>query len=99
MPIWQRVRSVRPWLGAKPDRVLSRHRAKDYTRVRLRSEVGNKREEFMKHLFTTALVTATFALPLAAAAQERYPALNPDQLSPEQKAYVESLQKLPRNNT
>ena len=41
----------------------------------------------MKHLLTTAFVTAAFALPLAAAAQERYPALNPDQLSPEQKAY------------
>ena len=53
----------------------------------------------MKHLFTTALVTAVFALPLAAAAQERYPALNPDQLSPEQKSYVENLQKPPRNNT
>ena len=53
----------------------------------------------MKHLFTTALATATFALSLTAAAQERYPALNPDQLSPEQKAYVENLQKPPRNNT
>jgi 4-carboxymuconolactone decarboxylase len=48
---------------------------------------------------TTAFVAAAFALPLAAAAQERYPALNPDQLSPEQKAYVENLQKPPRNNT
>ncbi len=53
----------------------------------------------MKHLFATAFVTAAFALPFAAAAQERYPALNPDQLSPEQKAYVENLQKPPRNNT
>ncbi len=53
----------------------------------------------MKHLFTTTLVTVAFALPLAAAAQERYPALNPDQLSPQQKAYVENLQKPPRNNT
>jgi 4-carboxymuconolactone decarboxylase len=53
----------------------------------------------MKYLLTTALVAAAFALPLAAAAQERYPALNPDQLSPEQKAYVENLQKPPRNNT
>jgi 4-carboxymuconolactone decarboxylase len=53
----------------------------------------------MKHLFTTALVTAAFALPLAAAAQERYPTLNPAQLSPEQKAYLENLQKPPRNNT
>jgi len=40
-----------------------------------------------------------FALPLAAAAQERYPALSPEQLSPQQKAYVDNLQKPPRNNT
>ena len=53
----------------------------------------------MRHLFTTALVTAAFALPLAAAAQERYPTLTPDQLSPQQKAYVDNLQKPPRNNT
>jgi 4-carboxymuconolactone decarboxylase len=53
----------------------------------------------MKHLFTSALVTAAFALPITAAAQERYPELKPEQLSPEQKAYVESLQKPPRNNT
>ena len=53
----------------------------------------------MKHLFTTVPVTAAFALPLAAVAQERYPAFNPDQLSSEQKAYVENLQKPPRNNT
>jgi 4-carboxymuconolactone decarboxylase len=53
----------------------------------------------MKHLYTTALVAAVFALPLAAAAQERYPALSLDQLSQEQKAYVENLQKPPRNNT
>jgi hypothetical protein len=38
----------------------------------------------MKRMFTTMLVTAAFALPLAAVAQERYPTLNPDQLSPEQ---------------
>jgi 4-carboxymuconolactone decarboxylase len=53
----------------------------------------------MRHLFTTALVTAAFALPFAAAAQERYPELKAEQLSPEQKAYVESLQKPPRSNT
>jgi 4-carboxymuconolactone decarboxylase len=53
----------------------------------------------MRHRFATALVTATFALPLAAGAQERYPALKPEQLSPEQKAYVEHLQKPPRSNT
>jgi 4-carboxymuconolactone decarboxylase len=53
----------------------------------------------MKHPVTTALVAVAFALPLAAGAQERFPALDPDQLSPVQKAYVESLQKPPRNNT
>ena len=53
----------------------------------------------MRHRFATALVTATFALPLAAGAQERYPTLKPEQLSPEQKAYVEHLQKPPRSNT
>ena len=53
----------------------------------------------MKHPFTTAVVTAALALPLAAAAQERYPTLQPDQLSPAQKAYVDSLAKPPRNNT
>jgi 4-carboxymuconolactone decarboxylase len=53
----------------------------------------------MRHLFTTALVTAVFALPLVGVAQERYPALSMEQLSPEQKAYVEHLQKPPRSNT
>jgi 4-carboxymuconolactone decarboxylase len=53
----------------------------------------------MKSLFTTALVTITLALPFGAAAQERYPELKPEQLSPQQKAYIESLQKPPRNNT
>jgi 4-carboxymuconolactone decarboxylase len=53
----------------------------------------------MKRLLTIAFAAAVFALPLAAAAQERYPALNPEQLSPQQKAYVENLQKPPRNNT
>jgi 4-carboxymuconolactone decarboxylase len=53
----------------------------------------------MKPLITIALFASAVALPLTSAAQERYPALAPDQLSPEQKAYVESLQKPPRNNT
>ena len=53
----------------------------------------------MKHLFTTALVTAAISLPLAALAQERYPTLKPEQLTPQQKAYVEGLQKPPRSNT
>jgi 4-carboxymuconolactone decarboxylase len=52
----------------------------------------------MKHLFALVLAAA-FALPLSAAAQERYPALKPSELSPAQKAYVENLQKPPRNNT
>ena len=53
----------------------------------------------MRHLLTTALMTAAFALPLSALAQERYPALTADQLNPEQKAYIENLQKPPRSNT
>jgi 4-carboxymuconolactone decarboxylase len=48
---------------------------------------------------TTALVAALCALPFAAAAQERYPALDPGKLTPEQKAYNENLKKPPRNNT
>jgi 4-carboxymuconolactone decarboxylase len=53
----------------------------------------------VQRLMKTALVAVTCALPLAAFAQERFPTLNADQLSPEQKAYIESLQKPPRNNT
>src|SRR5262245_27135876 len=53
----------------------------------------------MQHLLKTVFVAVTCALPIAAVAQERYPALNPDQLSPAQKAYIENLQKPPRNNT
>jgi 4-carboxymuconolactone decarboxylase len=53
----------------------------------------------MKLLFACLLVTAAFALPLAAAAQDRFPALTLNQLSAGQKAYVEALQKPPRNNT
>jgi 4-carboxymuconolactone decarboxylase len=53
----------------------------------------------MKRPLTIAFAITAFALPLAAAAQERYPALNPEQLSPQQKAYIENLQKPPRNNT
>ncbi len=53
----------------------------------------------MKHVLTIAFVAATFVLPQAAAAQERYPELRVDQLSAAQKAYLESLQKPPRNNT
>jgi 4-carboxymuconolactone decarboxylase len=44
-------------------------------------------------------VSAAVALPVTALAQERYPELRLDQLTPEQKAYVENLQKPPRNNT
>jgi 4-carboxymuconolactone decarboxylase len=51
----------------------------------------------MKRLFIAVLAAAL--APLAAAAQERYAPLNPSQLTPEQKAYVEHLQQPPRNNT
>ena len=53
----------------------------------------------MRNQFTAALVSAWVALPVTALAQERYPELRLDQLTPEQKAYVENLQKPPRNNT
>jgi len=56
-------------------------------------------EEMMNYLMTTVLAAATLTLPLAAAAQERFPTLTPDKLSPQQKAYVDSLAKPPRNNT
>ena len=52
----------------------------------------------MKYALATVFAFA-FALPQTAAAQDRYPPLSPSQLSPEQKAYVEGLQKPPRNNT
>jgi 4-carboxymuconolactone decarboxylase len=53
----------------------------------------------MKHLFTTTIFAAALVLPFSATAQERFPELKPEQLSPQQKAYVESLAKPPRNNT
>jgi 4-carboxymuconolactone decarboxylase len=53
----------------------------------------------MQRLVKTVFVAVTCAFPLASFAQERFPTLNADQLSPEQKAYIESLQKPPRNNT
>src|SRR5215813_12129107 len=46
-----------------------------------------------------AAFALAMALPQAAAAQDRYPPLSPNQLSPQQKAYIESLAKPPRNNT
>jgi 4-carboxymuconolactone decarboxylase len=53
----------------------------------------------MKPLLASVLIAAAGVLPLEAAAQERYPALNPNELTAEQKAYLENLQKPPRNNT
>ena len=53
----------------------------------------------MQRLVRTAFVAVACALPLAAFAQERYPELKLDQLTPAQKAYVDNLQKPPRNNT
>src|SRR6476620_9885784 len=51
----------------------------------------------MKDQLATALVVAAVALPQIAGAQERYPELRMDQLTPEQKAYAESIAKPPRN--
>jgi 4-carboxymuconolactone decarboxylase len=53
----------------------------------------------MRHLLTIALVAAALALalPQRATAQDRYPALTPEQMTPEQKAYSESIAKPPRN--
>jgi 4-carboxymuconolactone decarboxylase len=51
----------------------------------------------MKHLLTIVLVAAALALPRGALAQDRYPALSPEQLTPEQKAYADSIAKPPRN--
>jgi 4-carboxymuconolactone decarboxylase len=53
----------------------------------------------MRRRLTAALMSAAFTLPVTALAQERYPELRLDQLSPEQKAYIENLQKPPRSNT
>jgi 4-carboxymuconolactone decarboxylase len=53
----------------------------------------------MKPLLAILLLATGCAVPLAATAQERYPALNPSELTAEQKAYLENLQKPPRNNT
>jgi 4-carboxymuconolactone decarboxylase len=51
----------------------------------------------MKHPWAAAFVVLTLILPKGTLAQERYPALDMEQLSPEQKAYVESIAKPPRN--
>jgi 4-carboxymuconolactone decarboxylase len=53
----------------------------------------------MRHVYSIAALAAAVALPFAAAAQARYPALSPDQLTPAQKAYIENLAKPPRDNT
>ena len=51
----------------------------------------------MKHLLTIVLVAAALALPRGAIAQDRFPALTLEQLTPAQKAYVDSISKPPRN--
>jgi 4-carboxymuconolactone decarboxylase len=51
----------------------------------------------MQHLLTIALTALALALPQRAASQERFPALSPEQLTPEQKAYADSISKPPRN--
>src|SRR5262249_32696392 len=78
---------------------LCRAAAQGPTSATARAAQKRPREDTMQHPLKTVLVAAAFTLPLAAFAQERYPTLNADQLSPEQKAYIESLQKPPRNNT
>ena len=50
----------------------------------------------MKHLVVFALFAATF-VPLMAAAQERFPPLRADALTPEQKEWADSIAKPPRN--
>jgi 4-carboxymuconolactone decarboxylase len=52
----------------------------------------------VKHLLFVAFVAATF-VPLMAAAQDaqRFPPLRPDQLTPEQKEWADSIAKPPRN--
>jgi 4-carboxymuconolactone decarboxylase len=51
----------------------------------------------MQHLPAIACVVLALALPQRAAAQDRFPPLSLDELSPEQKAYAESIAKPPRN--
>src|SRR5262245_10371270 len=50
----------------------------------------------MNYLFAIPLFAA-LAVPQGANAQDRYPPLDLDQLTPEQKAYAESIAKPPRN--
>ncbi len=51
----------------------------------------------MQHLPVIACVALALALPQRATAQDRFPPLSLDELSPEQKAYAESIAKPPRN--
>jgi len=64
-----------------------------------------KMGELMKHLFTPALFGAALSSAALCSAvrppprRSGYPELKPEQLSPQQKAYIEGLAKPPRNNT
>jgi 4-carboxymuconolactone decarboxylase len=51
----------------------------------------------MNHWLAIASLVAAVAVPFAAAAQERFVPLTPEQLTPEQKAWADSIAKPPRN--
>lgn len=51
----------------------------------------------MNHWLAIASLSVAVAAPFAAAAQERFPPLQPEQLTPEQKAFADSIAKPPRN--
>jgi 4-carboxymuconolactone decarboxylase len=53
----------------------------------------------MRRIIAAAFVAAVIAVPFHAAAQDnqRFPPLRPDQLSPEQKAWADSIAQPPRN--
>lgn len=54
----------------------------------------------MKHLLSIAAIAIAFTLPQLTAAQEksRYPEIRPEQFSPEQKAFADSVQRSPRTS-
>jgi 4-carboxymuconolactone decarboxylase len=57
------------------------------------------REDIMKACLAALVIGAAVASPFTAAAQDttRFPPLRPDQLTPEQKAWADSIAKPPRN--
>jgi 4-carboxymuconolactone decarboxylase len=51
----------------------------------------------MGYWLAIALIAAAAAVPVAASAEERFPPLRADQLTPEQKAWADSIAQPPRN--